>query len=308
MNSREFEEGLEYLVGETDETGRLDKFVARAFPQFSRTLIQRLIKDGDLVVDGKPAKPSQPVLPGNLIQIVEIPLTEIDAIPEDIPLSIVYEDSDVVVVDKPSGMVVHPAPGNFTGTLVNALLYHFRDLSGMGGAFRPGIVHRIDKDTSGLLMVAKNDFAHNILAAELKEKKTQREYVAIVEGVIKNNFGTIDMPIGRDLRDRKKMAVVQGGKPAVTRFEVLERFPAHTYVKCVLETGRTHQIRVHLASIGHPVTGDPVYGKKAGADPHGQFLHARTLGFTHPRTGKELSFAAPLPGYFEEKLSRLRQL
>ena len=307
MNNREFEEALEVVVEQSDETCRLDKYVARAFPQLSRTLIQRLIKDGDLVVDGKPAKPSQIVQPGNLIQIVEIPLTEIDAIPEDIPFSIVYEDSDVVVVDKPSGMVVHPAPGNYTGTLVNALLFHFKDLSGAGGSFRPGIVHRIDKDTSGLLMVAKNDFAHNALSAELKEKKTQREYVAIVEGVIKNNFGTIDAPIGRDVRDRKKMAVVPGGKPAVTRFEVLERFPAHTYVKCVLETGRTHQIRVHMASIGHPVTGDPVYGKKADADPHGQFLHARTLGFTHPRTGEALSFFSPLPAYFEEKLSRLRQ-
>ena len=304
---REFDEGLEYIALDTDPAVRLDKFVAAVFPQYSRTLIQRLIKDGDLVVDGKPQKASYVVAPGDAIQIVEIPITEIDAAPEDIPLSIVYEDQDVVVVDKPAGMVVHPAPGNYTGTLVNALLHHFKDLSGIGGSFRPGIVHRIDKDTSGLLMVAKNDFAHNALSAELKDKKTKREYVAIVEGVIKNNFGTIDAPIGRDVRDRKKMAVTPKGKPAVTRFEVLERFADATYVKCVLETGRTHQIRVHMQSIGHPVTGDPVYGKKGDADPHGQFLHARTLGFTHPTSKETLLFEAPLPEYFEAKLALLRR-
>jgi len=303
---REFEEALAYVVAETDSPARLDRFVAGVFPQYSRTLIQRLIRDGDLLVDGAAAKPSRIVAPGDLIEIVEIPITEIDAKPEDIPLAIVYEDSDVVVVDKPAGMVVHPAPGNYDGTLVNALLFHFRDLSAMGG-FRPGIVHRIDKDTSGLLMVAKNDFAHNALSAELKAKKTKREYVAIVEGVIRNNFGSVDAPIGRDPRDRKKMTVTPAGKPAVTRFEVIERFPANTYVKCVLETGRTHQIRVHMQALGHPVTGDPVYGKKGEADPHGQYLHARTLGFTHPRTGASLTFAAPLPAYFEAKLNALRR-
>ncbi|MDP3131090.1 MAG: RluA family pseudouridine synthase [Bacillota bacterium] len=304
---REFDEGLEYVALDTDPSVRLDKFVATVFPQYSRTLIQRLIKDGDLNVDGKTVKPSYVVTSGDVIQITEIPITEIDAIPEDIPLDIVYEDADVVVVDKPAGMVVHPAPGNYTGTLVNALLFHFKDLSGAGGSFRPGIVHRIDKDTSGLLMVAKNDFAHNALAAELKEKKTKREYVAIVDGVIKNNFGVIDAPIGRDIRDRKKMAITPNGKSAVTRFEVLERFPDATFVKCVLETGRTHQIRVHLQSIGHPVAGDPIYGKKGGADPHGQYLHARTLGFTHPISQEALLFSAPLPDYFEAKLALLRR-
>jgi 23S rRNA pseudouridine1911/1915/1917 synthase len=302
---REFEEALAYVVAATDAPDRLDRFVATVFPQYSRTLVQRLIRDGDLLLNGKSAKPSTNVEEGDLIEIVEIPITEIDAEPEDIPLSVVYEDDDVIVVDKPSGMVVHPAPGNMTGTLVNALLFRFRDLAALGG-FRPGIVHRIDKDTSGLLMVAKNEAAHNALAAELKARKTERAYMAIVVGAIRNNAGTVDRPIGRDPRDRRKMAVVASGKPAVTHFEVLERFPAHTLVRCVLETGRTHQIRVHMLEIGHPVLGDPVYGRKTDEDPHGQYLHAETLGFTHPRIGVPMRFTSPLPDYFVTKLEELR--
>ncbi|MFH0993197.1 MAG: RluA family pseudouridine synthase [bacterium] len=306
MPRNEFDAALDYLVTETDDCGRIDKFVTGVFPQFSRTTIQKLIDGGDLVVDGKAIKSSWIVKPGQLIEITDVPITEMEAEPEAIPLVIVYEDDDVIVVDKAAGMVVHPAPGNYTGTLVNALLYHFRDLSQVNGVFRPGIVHRIDKDTSGLLMVAKNDFAHQALAAELKAKTTKREYVALIEGVVMNVSGTIDAAIGRDLRDRKKMCVTAAGKPAVTHFTVLERFAAHTLVKCVLETGRTHQIRVHMLYIGHPVTGDPIYGKKADADVHGQYLHARTIGFTHPRTGKICEFSASIPPYFEAKLSSLR--
>ncbi len=306
MPKNEFDAALEYVVTDADECGRIDKFVTGVFPQFSRTTIQKLIDGGDLVVDGKAIKSSWVVRPGQLIEIIDIPITEMEAEPEAIPLDIVFEDDDVIVVDKPAGMVVHPAPGNYTGTLVNALLYHFRDLSRVNGAFRPGIVHRIDKDTSGLLMVAKNDFSHMTLAAELKAKTTKREYIALVEGVVMNVSGTIDAPVGRDLRDRKKMTVTTQGKPAVTHFTVLERFAAKTLVKCVLETGRTHQIRVHMQYIGHPVTGDPIYGKKTDADPHGQYLHARTIGFTHPRTGAFCEFTAPLPPYFEAKLASLR--
>ncbi|HOW37502.1 MAG TPA: RluA family pseudouridine synthase [Bacillota bacterium] len=306
MADNEREETLEYLVSPTDDCIRLDKFVARLYPQFSRTLVQKTISEGLLEVNGVVRKSNYIVVPGDLIVVLDVPIAEMDLQPEAIPLHIVFEDDDVLVVDKPAGMVVHPAPGAYEHTLVNALLYHVRALSSVNGPIRPGIVHRIDKDTSGLLMVAKNDAAHAALAAELALKKTEREYLCLVDGVIAIDRGTIDKPIGRDPRDRKRMAVVPGGKPAVTHFQVLERFRAHTLLRCVLETGRTHQIRVHLASIGFPVTNDPVYNRRPSEDPYGQFLHAATLGFTHPRTGQALRFSAPLPERFTRFLENLR--
>ena len=221
---------------------------------------------------------------------------------EDIPLDIIYEDADVAVVNKPQGMVVHPSAGHTSGTLVNALMYHVKDLSSINGVVRPGIVHRIDKDTSGLLMIAKNDKAHNALAAELKDKKSLRKYVAIVHGNLPNDRGVIEAPIGRADKDRKKQAVTAKGKPAVTRFTVLERFGNYTLVELQLETGRTHQIRVHMAYIGHPVAGDPLYGPRKTLKGHGQFLHAKTLGFTHPTTGELVEFTAEEPAIFKETL------
>lgn len=226
---------------------------------------------------------------------------------EDIPLDIIYEDADVAVVNKPQGMVVHPSAGHTSGTLVNALMYHVKDLSSINGVVRPGIVHRIDKDTSGLLMIAKNDKAHNALAAELKDKKSLRKYVAIVHGNLPNDRGVIEAPIGRSDKDRKKQAVTAKGKPAVTRFTVLERFGNYTLVELQLETGRTHQIRVHMAYIGHPVAGDPLYGPRKTLKGHGQFLHAKTLGFTHPTTGKLVEFNAEEPIIFKETLEKLRK-
>jgi 23S rRNA pseudouridine1911/1915/1917 synthase len=307
MATREFEEALEYVVAPEDECLRIDRFVARLYPQFSRTLVQKTIGEKMLEVNGKNVRTNYLVQPGDLIVVLDVPIAEMNLEPEDIPLCIVYEDDDVLVVDKPAGMVVHPAPGSYEHTLVNALLFHVNALSTVNGTVRPGIVHRIDKDTSGLLMVAKNDFSHMKLAEELAAKATKREYIALVDGLIPKAEGTIDAPIGRDQRDRKKMAVVETGKRAVTHFTVLERFPNNTLVKCVLETGRTHQIRVHLAKIGFPITNDPVYNPKKQPDSeHGQFLHAATIGFTHPRTGRFLEFSSPLPAYFETFLATLR--
>ena len=226
---------------------------------------------------------------------------------EDIPLEIVYQDADVAVVNKPQGMVVHPSAGHTSGTLVNALMYHIKDLSGINGELRPGIVHRIDKDTSGLLMVAKNDAAHVALADELKAKKSLRKYCAIVHGNLPNDRGVIEAPIGRSDKDRKKQAVTAKGKPALTRFHVLERFGDYSLVELQLETGRTHQIRVHMAYIGHPVAGDEVYGPRRTLKGHGQFLHAKTLGFTHPRTGEVMEFSVEVPEIFQKTLEQLRQ-
>ena len=223
-------------------------------------------------------------------------------------MDIIYEDADVAVVNKPQGMVVHPSAGHTSGTLVNALMYHVKDLSSINGVVRPGIVHRIDKDTSGLLMIAKNDKAHNALAAELKDKKSLRKYVAIVHGNLPNDRGVIEAPIGRSDKDRKKQAVTAKGKPAVTRFTVLERFGNYTLVELQLETGRTHQIRVHMAYIGHPVAGDPLYGPRKTLKGHGQFLHAKTLGFTHPTTEELVEFTAEEPAIFKETLDKLREV
>lgn len=287
-------------------TGRIDKVLAHQFNQFSRSHLQKWIEDGNVRVNGQPVKPKYKLAVGDQVVIEPEAPQKVDLTPEKIPLDIVYEDDDVIVVNKPQGMVVHPAPGHPDHTLVNALLYH-SPLSTINGEFRPGIVHRIDKDTSGLLMVAKNDLAHRSLAAQLKAKTNQREYVALVHGVIKQDAGTIDAPIGRSKKDRKKQAVVSDGRHAVTHFKVLHRFRHYTLISCRLETGRTHQIRVHMKSIGHPLAGDPLYGPRKTLPGRGQYLHARLLGFKHPRTGKELVFTAPLPEYFQQMLDKLKK-
>ncbi|WP_301876137.1 RluA family pseudouridine synthase [Limosilactobacillus oris] len=288
-------------------TGRIDKVLAHQFNQFSRSHLQKWIEDGNVRVNGQPVKPKYKLAVGDQVVIEPEAPQKVDLTPEKIPLDIVYEDDDVIVVNKPQGMVVHPAPGHPDHTLVNALLYH-SPLSTINGEFRPGIVHRIDKDTSGLLMVAKNDLAHRSLAAQLKAKTNQREYMALVHGVIKQDAGTINAPIGRSKKDRKKQAVVSDGRHAVTHFKVLHRFRHYTLVSCRLETGRTHQIRVHMKSIGHPLAGDPLYGPRKTLPGRGQYLHARLLGFKHPRTGKELVFTAPLPEYFQQMLDKLKKM
>lgn len=292
------------LTIDNDLTGRIDKVLGHHFSQFSRSHLQKWIEDGNVKVNGQAVKPKYKLKTGDQVTITPEAPQKIDLEPENIPLDIVYEDDDVIVVNKPQGMVVHPAPGHPNHTLVNALLYH-SPLSTINGEFRPGIVHRIDKDTSGLLMVAKNDMAHRSLAAQLKAKTNKREYVALVHGVIKPDTGTIDAPIGRSRKDRKKQAIVSGGRHAVTHFKVLKRYRHYTLVSCRLETGRTHQIRVHMKSIGHPLAGDPLYGPRKTLPGKGQYLHARELGFKHPRTGKELLFTAPLPDYFQKMLAKL---
>ena len=285
---------------------RLDKAVAE-LTDLSRSLANEQIKDGRILVNGQAKKAKYAVKEGDVISY-ELPEPEVvEYVAEDIPLEIVYQDEDVAVVNKPQGMVVHPSAGHTSGTLVNALMYHIQDLSGINGVLRPGIVHRIDKDTSGLLMIAKNDQAHVALADELKDKKSLRKYWAIVHGNLPNDRGVIEAPIGRSEKDRKKQAVTAKGKPALTRFQVLERFGDYSLVELQLETGRTHQIRVHMAYIGHPVAGDEVYGPRKTLKGHGQFLHARTLGFTHPRTGEALEFTAEVPVIFQETLEKLRQ-
>lgn len=289
---------------------RLDIYLSGAAGgELSRSFIQKLIADGMVRVNGETtARASYKVKAGDLIAM-QIPCMDLPAAaPEPINLDIYYEDQDVIVVNKPRGMVVHPAAGNYSGTLVNALLYHCRDLSGINGVMRPGIVHRLDKDTSGLIMAAKNDQAHSGLAGQLKNRQVKRRYLALVHGRLKEGSGVIDAPIGRDPTNRKRMAVAdKNAKQAVTYYRVLERYPGYTYLRLRLETGRTHQIRVHLAYIGHPVVGDPKYGP---ARPHfsleGQFLHAAVLGFKHPRTGEYLEFEAPLPGDLQEVLVKLQ--
>ena len=266
------------------QNGRLDKACSEIFSDYSRSQIKQLLDGGNITVNGKTEKAKYKVKSGDVIRLEEPETKTLELRPENIPLDIVYEDDDVIVINKPQGMVVHPAPGHDEHTLVNALLYHC-PLSTINGTFRPGIVHRIDKDTSGLLMVAKNDKAHRSLAKQLKDKTNIREYVALVHGRIAEDEGTINAPIGRSLKDRKKQAVVKDGRNAVTHFEVLKRYRDYTLVKCILETGRTHQIRVHMKYIGHPLVGDPLYGPKKTIKGNGQFLHAGKLGFVHPTTG-----------------------
>ncbi|MBQ5760331.1 MAG: RluA family pseudouridine synthase [Clostridia bacterium] len=302
MNEKEL-----FTVTAEEAGQRLDGFLAEAMEELSRSRIQNLCEAGQIVVNGKTAKKNQKLKAGDTIEI-EVPApapTEI--VPQDIPLDIVYEDDSVLVINKPKGMVVHPAPGHPDGTVVNAVMFHCgARLSGIGGELRPGIVHRIDKDTSGLLMIAKNDKAHAALSAQLKDKSLSRVYEAIVIGRMRQDEGTVDAPIGRSLRDRKKMAVIEGGRHAVTHYETVARYNGYSHVRCHLETGRTHQIRVHMASIGHPLAGDEVYGKgreKTGLE--GQCLHAGRLRFIHPDTGEAMEVTCPLPEYFtkfEEKL------
>lgn len=286
---------------------RLDKFITMTMPDLSRTLVQQYVKDGFVLVNGKSEKASYKTCLGDVIEVSLPDSQEMDVLPENIPLNVVYEDHDVIVVNKPSGMIVHPSSGIYSGTLVNALLYHCHDLSGINGVLRPGIVHRIDKDTSGLLMIAKNDKAHQSLSEQLKEHSVARKYVALVHGVIPHNHGKIDAPIGRDSKDRQKMAVTKiNSKEAVTNFTVLQRFEKMTLIECRLETGRTHQIRVHMAYIGYPVYGDPKYGYKKDDQTYGQYLHAKTLGFVHPTTGEYMEFDSDLPDFFENKLTELK--
>lgn len=290
-----------FVVDDGDEGLRLDVYLSHQLDHVSRSFIQKLIEQGNVMINGSKEKLKKYKVQENDEVAVEIPDPEILKIePENIPIDIVYEDEDVIVVNKPQGMVVHPAPGNYHGTLVNALLYHCKTLSSINGVIRPGIVHRIDKDTSGLLMVAKNDRAHRCLAEQLKEHSINRIYIALVHGNIKEERGTINAPIGRHPADRLKMAVVaKNGKEAVTHFTVLKRFHDYTLIQAKLETGRTHQIRVHMAYIHHPLVGDPVYGpKKEKFNIEGQALHAQTLGFVHPSTGQYMEFYAELPPYF----------
>ncbi|MCI3029561.1 RluA family pseudouridine synthase [Desemzia sp. C1] len=298
----------EYEITIKQQKGRIDKVLAEIIPDKTRSAIQLWIKDGYVLVNDEAVKTNYKVQEGDEIKITEPELQELDVVAENIPLEIVYQDSDVVVINKPQGMVVHPSAGHPNGTLVNALLYHIHDLSGINGKIRPGIVHRIDKDTSGLLMVAKNDLAHEKLAAQLKDKTSIREYVALVHGVIPHEKGTIDAPLGRSKLDRKKQDIVDGGRDAVTHFRVLERFKDFTLVSLTLETGRTHQIRVHMKYIGYPVAGDPVYGPRKTLPGNGQFLHAKKLGFKHPKNNEMMVFEKEIPEIFEETLNKLRNI
>ena len=299
---------LKINAAEENKGERLDKFIADN-SDISRSYAAKLCEDG-LVLCGEKQLLKKYKILGTEEITINVPEPEEHSIePENIPLNIVYEDSDVIVVNKPQGLCVHPAPGNERGTLVNGLVYHCGDeLSAINGVIRPGIVHRIDKDTSGLLIVAKNNEAHLKLSEQLKERKAMRKYVALVNGNIKEDSGTINKPIGRNPSDRKKMAVVFGGREAVTHFNVLERFGQYTLVECILETGRTHQIRVHMASIGHSIVGVPLYGlRKERLSVNSQLLHAKTIGFVHPRTGEMMEFTSDIPEYFENVLEKLRK-
>lgn len=299
-------ERFEYEISEELKGNRIDKALAILQPDWSRTVIQDWVKEEHVQVNGGSVKSNYKVKAGDKI-VVEKPAAEVyDIMAEDLSLEIVYEDEHMLVVNKPVGMVVHPSPGHTTGTLVNGLMHQVKDLSGINGVMRPGIVHRIDKDTSGLLMVAKNDQAHVSLVNQLVAKSVNRVYTALVHGHIPHDNGTIDAPIGRDKRDRQRMAVVDDGKNAVTHFKVLERFGAYTLVECRLETGRTHQIRVHMKYIGYPLVGDPKYGQRKTINFGGQVLHAGTIGFDHPATNEYMEFNAPLPENYQQLLNELR--
>ena len=290
---------------------RIDKYLASRLPDYSRSFLQKLVGEGQVLAEGKPVKSNYKISAGEQISLSVPDAVEPEIVPEPIPLDILYEDASLLVINKPKGMVVHPCPGHYSGTLVNALMYHCKDqLSGINGVMRPGIVHRIDQNTTGSLVVCKTDAAHRFLAQQLKDHSITRKYRAIVHGNLKEEEGTVNAPIGRHPVDRKKMAVNERcGRNAVTHYRVLERFGSFTYLECRLETGRTHQIRVHMASIGHPLLGDDVYGPSRCPIPGltGQTLHAMTLGFIHPETGTYMEFEAPLPEYFENLLEKLRR-
>ncbi|MGB5947220.1 RluA family pseudouridine synthase [Paenisporosarcina sp.] len=299
-------EDYTYKILEAQKGERIDKALASLESDWSRSQIQIWLKDGAVLVNGETVKTNYKVKPDDVVT-VSVPEAEpLDIEAENLNLEIVYEDEDVLVVNKPRGMVVHPAPGHTSGTLVNGLMYQVKDLSGINGIMRPGIVHRIDKDTSGLLMVAKNDKAHVSLVDQLVKKTVTRKYIALVHGHIPHDKGTVDAPIGRDPRDRQSMTVVDSGKHAITHFRVLERFGNFTLVECRLETGRTHQIRVHMKYIGYPLAGDPKYGPKKTIDFDGQALHAAVIGFIHPRTEEYMEFESPLPQVFNELLEEMK--
>ncbi|MBW6410920.1 RluA family pseudouridine synthase [Clostridium weizhouense] len=300
---------MEKKVFIVDKEGtRIDKYLSDVLEGKSRSFIQGLIEKENISVNNNLVKSNYKLKLSDKIEVI-IPEPEILKVtPEEIKLDILYEDKDIIVVNKEQGMVVHPAPGNYNGTLVNALLFHCDDLSSINGIIRPGIVHRIDKDTSGVLVVAKNDSAHNKLATQLKDHSMKREYYALVEGRLKNDLGTINKPLGRDKKNRLKIAITEDGRKAITHYEVLERYNAgYTLIKCILETGRTHQIRVHMTSLGHPLVGDPLYGfKKQRFKLEGQMLHAKKLGFIHPTTKEYVEFITDLPNYFKEVLQKLK--
>lgn len=298
---------MKIIITNDDQDQRLDALLTTKVDDISRTDIQNRLKSGHILVNQKQVKPNYKVKTGDEIEFFEREDVESDIVPENLNLDIVYEDEDLAVVNKPRGMVVHPAAGHRTGTLVNGLMYQLDHLSGINGELRPGIVHRIDMDTTGLLMVAKNDIAHRHLVEQLVEKTVTRKYTALVHGVIPHNLGTIEAPIGRNPKERQEMAVVDDGKDAVTHFNVLERFKDFTLVECVLETGRTHQIRVHMKYIGYPLAGDPKYGPRKTIETDGQLLHAGVIGFIHPKTGEYLEFKSELPQYFTDILDDLKK-
>lgn len=297
------------ITNENDIGVRIDKYLSVNIEGKSRSFIQGLIDSGSVIVNEKKIKSNYKLKDKDIVEVVMPEPVELDVKPEKLDLNIIYEDKDIIVLNKPQGVVVHPAPGNYSGTLVNGLLYHCNDLSGINGVIRPGIVHRIDKDTSGILVIAKNDEAHNVLAEQFKEHSIKREYYALVEGKFNKLEGTIDKPLGRNKKDRLKMAIVEDGKRAVTHYKVLEQYNNNTsLIKCILETGRTHQIRVHMASIGHPLVGDPLYGsKKQKFKLNGQVLHAKTLGFIHPTSKEYMEFDSELPKYYLDLLEILRK-
>ena len=300
----------EYIVPEKSSGLRIDKFLTEICPDYTRSFLQKLLKSELVEVNGKPVKSSYKTAAGDTVTFEVPEAVEAEITAQEMPLDILYEDEDVILINKPKGMVVHPAAGHYEGTLVNGLMHHCREqLSGINGVMRPGIVHRIDMDTTGVLIVCKNDLAHNSIAEQLKVHSITRKYYAVVFGSLKDDEGTIHAPIGRHPNDRKKMSInSKNGKDAVTHYKVLERFHGYTLVECRLETGRTHQIRVHMASIGHPLLGDQVYGPaKQPFRLQGQTLHAGVLGFHHPRTGEYMEFSAPLPEYFLNLLEKLRK-